>query len=508
MDSVFLLVSVFSISSGHMASHGVDLRQLTSWESDWSKIKVAVLGLGKTGFSVADTLNELGSELLVAAESANADTLEILDVLGVKCLVDQSNEMLNAAIQQFDPDVLIVSPGFSPTSLVVSEALSAGLQVWTDIDLAWRLRDRFGPDQEWICITGTNGKTTTTEITEAMLQHSGVRAIACGNIGKPILDCIRDPAQFEVLVVEISSFQLHYLESIEPFSAAVLNVAEDHLDWHGGFDKYRAAKGRMYENTKVACVYNLDDRTTEELVLAANVKEGARAIGFGLRAPSRSNIGYVDDMLLDRAFLDERAEKALEIATFSDLENLGTLTPHLLSNIAAATALARSFGVPPSDCRNALRGFRVSPHRMELVGDVEGVRYINDSKATNAHAAKASLSSFSSVIWILGGLLKGADISELIGQFASRLRGAVIIGVDRAEIRKSFALLAPELPITEVDDSDYVMQAAVNAAALIAQEGDVVLLAPAAASMDQFLDYQERGEMFKNAVRNLGGEPR
>jgi UDP-N-acetylmuramoylalanine--D-glutamate ligase len=466
---------------------------------------VAVLGLGKTGFSVADTLNELGSKLLVVAEAADSEVVDILEVLGVESVIDANPAILQKALDEFKPDLLIVSPGVSPSSPLVSNAVSAGIAVWTDIDLAWRLRDKFVPNQEWICITGTNGKTTTTELTEAMFLAAEVKAVACGNIGKPILDCIRDPAAFEVLIVELSSFQLHYLDRIEPFSSAVLNVANDHLDWHGGFANYRAAKGRMYENTKVACVYNLEDSTTEALVEAADVSEGARAIGFGLGTPARSNVGYVEDLLVDRAFLEERAEKALEIASFDDLESFGVLTPHLLSNIAAATALARSYGVPPAACRKALREFRISPHRIQLVAEVDGVRYINDSKATNAHAAAASLTSFESVVWILGGLLKGVDISELISQFAPRLRGAVVIGADRAEIVEAFRNLAPSLPLVEISEGDSVMTKAVEAAASMAAAGDVVLLAPAAASMDQFLNYQQRGEAFIEAVASLGG---
>ena len=489
-----------------MANHGADLTKLTSWRSDWSKIKVAVVGLGKSGFSVVDTLNELGSTLLAVAESASPETLDILDVLGVPFLIDESPKALNDAISSFAPDLVIVSPGVIPSSAIVESAISSGIAVWTDIDLAWRLRDRFGSNQEWICITGTNGKTTTTEITEAMLLAGGLRAAACGNIGRPVLDCIRDPAEFEVLVVELSSFQLHYLDAISPFSSAVLNVAHDHLDWHGGFDNYRFSKGRIYENTKVACVYNLEDKTTEDLVQAADVNEGARAIGFGLSAPARSNVGYVEDLLIDRAFLEERADKALEVANLKDFEGFGVLTPHLLSNIAAATALARSYGISPADCREALRGFRVSAHRIELVGEISGVRYINDSKATNAHAASASLRSFEKVVWILGGLLKGIDISELIGEFGPTLRGAVVIGLDRAEIREAFASLAPEVPLVEILEGDEVMQKAVAAASSLAQSGDVVLLAPAAASMDQFLNYEQRGEAFRSAVIDLGGE--
>jgi UDP-N-acetylmuramoylalanine--D-glutamate ligase len=488
-----------------MANQTSDLQQLNSWSSNWSGIKVAVLGLGKTGFSVADTLNELGSELLVVAETADSEVLDILEVLGVISVIDSDPAVLQKAIAEYQPDLLIVSPGVAPTSPLVSTAIGAGIPIWTDIDLAWRLRDKFVPNQEWICITGTNGKTTTTELTEAMFLAADVRAVACGNIGKPILDCIRDPAAFEVLIVELSSFQLHYLDRIEPFSSAVLNVANDHLDWHGGFANYRLAKGRMYENTKVACVYNLEDSTTEALVEAADVSEGARAIGFGLGTPARSNVGYVEDLLVDRAFLEERADKALEIASFEDLENFGVLTPHLLSNIAAATALARSFGVPPAACRKALREFKISPHRIQLVAEVNGVRYINDSKATNAHAAAASLTSFESVVWILGGLLKGVDISDLIGQFAPRLRGAVVIGLDRVEIVEAFRNLAPNVPLVEISEGNSVMTKAVEAASTLASDGDVVLLAPAAASMDQFLNYQQRGDLFIDAVRNLTG---
>lgn len=486
-----------------MANHGNSLQELSSWNSNWSEIKVAVLGLGKTGFSVADTLNELGSTLLVVAESAEAELTDILEVLGVDFFIDPKPPVLLEKVKTFGPDLLIVSPGVFPTTPIVTYATESGIPVWTDVDLAWRLKDKFGIDQEWICITGTNGKTTTTELTEAMLLAGGFRAAACGNIGKPILDCVRDPAQFEVLVVELSSFQLHYLDEITPFSSAVLNVAKDHLDWHGGFENYRQAKGRIYENTKVACVYNLEDQTTELLLQQAEVQEGARAIGFGLGTPARSNVGYVEELLVDRAFLEERADKALEIASFEDFKQLGVLTPHLLQNIAAATALARSFGASPSACREGLRSFEVSAHRIQLVGEYSNIRYINDSKATNAHAAAASLGSFDKVVWILGGLLKGVDISELVGRFASRLRGAIVIGKDRAEIVAAFGKLAKDVPLIEIQDGQDVMKDAVTVAMGLAQTGDVVLLAPAAASMDQFLNYQERGEKFIEAVQEL-----
>jgi UDP-N-acetylmuramoylalanine--D-glutamate ligase len=490
-----------------MASSELSLDYLSSWHSKWSDLKVAVVGLGKTGFSVADTLHELGSSVLVVADKADPVVLDVVEVLGIEHLIDSSQANLQLRVENFSPDLVIVSPGIPPSNPIVEKALGNGIPVWGDIDLAWRLRDRFIDNQEWICITGTNGKTTVTELTETMLLAAGVRAVACGNIGKPILDCIRDPAEFEVLVVELSSFQLHYLESIEPFSAVCLNVSEDHLDWHGSFEKYRSSKGRIYEGAKVACLYNLEDASTEVLVEAAAVRDGARAIGFGLGTPARSNVGYVDEYLVDRAFLEERADKALEIATLDDFAGMGVLTPHLLRNIAAATGLARSYGVPPAACRQALRNFRVSSHRIELVLEKDGVRYINDSKATNAHAASASLASFESSVWILGGQLKGVDISELIKQVAKKIRGAVVVGLDRTEIVAAFQKFAPNIPLVEIDGGDEVMNKAVTAASKLAEPGDTVVLAPAAASMDQFASYQDRGEQFVAAVLKIvGGE--
>ena len=485
-----------------MANRVDSLEHLSSWHSDWTQTSVVVIGLAKTGFSVADTLNELGAKVLVVAESCSDEILDIVEVLGIRNVIGTVAKQ-QEAISEFAPDLIVVSPGVPPTNALVKSAMEKGIPLWGDVDLAWRLRDRFDTKQEWICVTGTNGKTTVVEMTEAMLLAAGVKAVACGNIGKPILDCIRDPAEFEVLVVEMSSFQLHYLNHIEPFSAACLNIAEDHLDWHGSFEAYRFSKERIYEGTKVACIYNLEDSATEQMVQAATVKEGARAIGFGLGTPRPSNVGYVDEFLVDRAFLDQRADSALEVASLEDFHGLGVLTPHLLSNIAAATALARSFGVPPAACREALRNFRVSSHRIELVLKDNDVRYINDSKATNAHAASASLSSFETVVWILGGQLKGVDISDLISKFSKRLRAAVVIGIDRDRILESFSQLAPAVPVFEVSEGEDVMLRAVELASDAAESGDVVLLAPAAASMDQFDSYQDRGRKFAEAVSKV-----
>lgn len=481
------------------------VESLKSWHDDWSGLKVAVIGLGVTGFSVADTLVELGCDLRVFAERADAEQLDILDVLGVRHITGAAATELPEELVSFAPELVITSPGVRPDSPIISWAAISGTPVWVDIDLAWRLRDKVGKPAEWVCVTGTNGKTTTVQLTTSILRAAGLRAESCGNIGTPILDCIREPNGYDVLVVELSSFQLHYLGDISPFASAVLNVDNDHLDWHGDFEKYRAAKGKVYEHTQIACVYNMADKTTEKLVEAADVIEGARAIGFTVGAPGLSQVGFVEDILCDRAFIEERKDNAQELATLEDIAMIGVITPHLLANVAAASALARSFGIPAEAVKQGIREFRLDRHRIEVVLEHDEITWIDDSKATNPHAAAASLASFDSIVWVVGGLLKGVDVAPLVAKFAPRLRGAVVIGKDRELVLEALRAEAPSVPVIEIttDDNDEVMPQVASSALAFAQAGDVVLLAPAAASMDQFKDYADRGFRFAEAVRAL-----
>ncbi len=495
-----------------LASNASRLDGLTSWNADWTGLKVAVLGLGVTGFAVADTLTELGADVLVIAPEVDDDRARILDVIGARLLRHPLDDVPGELVD-FAPEVLVVSPGFHPDHPVLEWAGSAGVAVWGDIELAWRVRDKVNA-AEWILVTGTNGKTTTVQMAATFLAANGLRAAPCGNIGVPVLDAVRDPSGFDVLVVELSSYQLHHLPkagpgALHPWSSVVLNVADDHLDWHGSFDAYRAAKSTVYENTRIACVYNRADEATRRMVEDAEVEEGARAIGFGLDVPGPSDFGVVDGILCDRAFLDDRRTAALEITTLDELEPRGLTAPHVVANILAASALARSFGVPVGVIHDALGEFRLDAHRIETVALAGGVRWIDDSKATNPHAAQASLAAFGKVVWIVGGLLKGVDVDSLVAAHATRLRAAIVIGVDRAALVAAFGRHAPELPVFEVvaADTDQVMPDAVALAAAVAEDGDTVLLAPAAASMDQFADYGDRGRRFHEAVRSmLGGE--
>jgi UDP-N-acetylmuramoylalanine--D-glutamate ligase len=478
-----------------------DLEHLHSWHANWRDLRVVVLGLGVTGFSVADTLAELGAKVLVVAEKADEELVDILDVIGVTHITGESAQGLPTQVIDFDPQLVVTSPGVKPEHELLAWAAKQNTPVWVDIELAWRLRDKTSKVADWIAVTGTNGKTTTVQMVEAMLNQGGFRAAACGNIGTPILDAIRDPEGFDALVVELSSFQLHYVKHIEPFSSAVLNLADDHLDWHGGFQAYSDAKAKVYENTQIACVYNLNDLATEKMVENADVQEGARAIGFTTGLPGRSQVGFVEDILCDRAFLDDRANSALEIATLDDLSNIGVLTPHLMANAAAATALARSYGVPPEDIKTALTNFRLDAHRIELVAEQDQIRWVDDSKATNPHAAAASLNSFEKVVWIVGGLLKGVDLGDLVSKYANRLSAAIVIGKEREAVLAALAQNAPGIPVTEIIDQDNVMHQVVSAAKQLAKPGEVVLLAPAAASMDQFKDYADRGNQFAEQVK-------
>ena len=474
-----------------------------SWHGPWSGLRAVVVGLGKSGFSVADTLVELGVQTAVVGKAAKPELADLVEVIGSKFHASESPEVLSEL--GFRPDFAVVSPGFSPRHPLVAELEKEGILVIGDIELAWRLRDKHDVVARWIGVTGTNGKTTTSEMTTAMLLASGKRTIACGNIGVPILDAIRDPVCFDYLVVELSSFQLHYLGQISLHIAAFLNIAEDHLDWHGDFESYLAAKAKIYQNTAEFIVFNEQDPKTLQAAQQAEVAAGCRAVSFSLGAPAMSSVGYVEEFLVDRAFLNDRANTALELSEIADIEQISPASSHLLANAAAAATIARACGVEPSLVKEALRSFKLAPHRAQFLGQVNQVRFVNDSKATNAHAAEASLGASDSIIWILGGLLKGVDPEPLIIRHGAKLRGVVLLGAETELLEGLFSSHLPALPVFLAAKSD-PMGSAVQLAVEISKPGDTVLLAPMAASMDQFFDYAERGDKFVDAVRKLGAK--
>ncbi|WP_030203562.1 UDP-N-acetylmuramoyl-L-alanine--D-glutamate ligase [Streptomyces sp. NRRL S-87] len=470
-------------------------RQVTSWQG----MNITVAGLGVSGISAARALAGLGARVTVVDggdSEAHRTRASEVESTGIAVRLGDADSLPEGT------DLVVTSPGWKPSSPLFEAAAAAGVEVIGDVEVAWRLR---GPDAApWLAITGTNGKTTTTQMLASILRAAGLRTAAVGNIGTPIIDVVQGQEQYDVLAVELSSYQLHWAPSVRAHSAAVLNLAPDHLDWHGSMEAYAADKGRIYEGNTVACVYNVADKATEHLVEEADVVEGCRAIGFTLGAPGPSMLGVVDGILVDRAFVENRQKNAQELAEVADVN---PPAPHNVANALAAAALARAFGVEPRAVRDGLRDFRPDAHRIAHVAEVAGVTYIDDSKATNTHAAEASLAAYESIVWIAGGLAKGATFDELVAGSAGRLRGAVLIGADRELIRGALARHAPEVPVVDLDRTDTgAMLAAVREAARLAEPGDTVLLAPACASMDMFANYGTRGDAFADAVRELAAE--
>jgi UDP-N-acetylmuramoylalanine--D-glutamate ligase len=469
---------------------------------DWSGVRAVVVGMGVSGFAAADNLTHLGAQVTVLADAVSEsqrEKAELLEVLGASVRVGGG---ATAALPA-DVDLVVTSPGVPPTSPLISGAGARDVPVWGEVELAWRLRDPEHPGV-WLAVTGTNGKTTTVRMLDTILRTAGLASVACGNVGLPIVEAVMDPEPYAVYAVELSSFQLHYTSSMSAHAAAVLNVAEDHLDWYSGPDgmrEYAADKGRIYQRVQSACVYNVADPVTEQLVREADVVEGARAVGFTLGTPAVGMVGLVEDVLADRAFVEERQHSAAELCVVSDLFSPA---PHVVANALAAAALARSVGVPAMAVRDGLRAFTPDGHRIADLGEVGGVRYVDDSKATNPHAATSSLQAYDPVVWVAGGLAKGASFDDLVRSVRSRLRGVVLLGRDRAVIAAALSRHAPDVPVIDVGDGETdVMDRVVGAAAVLAQPGDTVLLAPGCASMDMFANYGARGDAFASSVRRL-----
>jgi UDP-N-acetylmuramoylalanine--D-glutamate ligase len=393
-----------------------------------------------------------------------------------------------------DADELVVSPGFPPHHPLAAEAVARGLDVYSEPELAWRLqREDSGTvtPPVWLGITGTNGKTTTTTMLAAILTAAGREAAALGNIGLPLLDTGR----YEVIAVELSSQQLHWSRDLAPQAGALLNLADDHLDWHGGFEEYARSKEAIWRSATPegggVAVGNLDDPR----VAGALRRVTGRAVGFTLAPPAEGQLGVADGWLVDAAFGGGRLIEA------SAIRPPGA---HNVANALAAAALALAYGVPAAAVHDGLVGYRPEPHRNAFVAGVAGVDYVDDSKATNPHAALASLTAYPRIVWVAGGQLKGVDVDDLVASIADRLAGAVLLGVDRQRIAQALARHAPAVPVVDVASvDDGAMGQVVAAAAALARPGDTVLLAPAAASYDMFSNYGHRGDAFAEAVRGL-----
>lgn len=468
-------------------------------KSDWTQIRVAVVGFGLAGFAAADALLQMDAQVVVidsASREKYFEKAQLLEILGAEFQFDDD------ATLPKNLDLLVLSPGVSPLAPIIQAAQSADVTIWGELELAWRLRD-LETAAPWLVITGTNGKTTTTRMLESILaaKFGAENVRAAGNIGLPMCEVVMDPTPFAAIAVEVGAPQLPFVESVSPVASVCLNLAPDHIDLFGSFEAYRAAKARIYQNTQVAAIYNEQDIQTERMVEHADVVEGCRAVAFTVSIPHSSMVGLVEDILVDRAFLSERSTSALEIIELSDLPSNA---PHNVQNALAAIALARAIDIEPAVIKAGLMNWQAEPHRISHVAKVNGVDYVDDSKATNTHAASTSIRAYESVVWIAGGLAKGQNFDELVEKSASRLRGVVLLGADQDLIAQALEKFAPEVPVHRVHSAEInAMTSVVALAAQLATAGDTVLLAPGCASWDMYKDFAHRGDAFAQAVREL-----
>lgn len=482
---------------------------------DFSTSRVAVVGLGISGKAVVGALSSLTSATVSVWDAREGAIAEVSgsssSVAAAECIADPRE--LADAVVAWQPDIIVPAPAIAEISPLFSLARERDIPLWGEIELAWRLRarSRSGAYAPWLCVTGTNGKTTTVSMMAAMLKESGRGGVPIGNIGTPAIGetSKTSPDRASAFALELSSFQLRTIHSVSPAAAICLNIADDHLEWHGSFEAYRRAKAQIYERVQTACVFPVGDAVVQSMVDDADVHAGARAIGVTTGVPQIGQIGIVENLVVDRAFGPGYLRgEAIELFTLEDLAHLapagGDLPLHIVKDALAAAALVRSIGVEPDDVRTALRHFAPGKHRIERVATRGGVMYVDDSKATNAHAAQAAISAQKdgSVVWIVGGLAKGARFDELVAAVRAKLRGVVVIGRDQ-EVWKD-ALRSVSVPTRWISPDDaQPMISAVAAARDLACVGDTVLLAPATASFDQFASYADRGDRFREAVELL-----
>ena len=453
--------------------------------------RILVAGAGVTGLAVAKALAAQGAHIRFADE-------KVEQVAGYEVIAPD-------AVTADDFDALMISPGWREDHPLVILARANKKEILNEIDFAWYQKNEKAPQQKWLALTGTNGKTTTVEMVEHILLTAGYSATACGNVGKTVIESVLSSENYDYLIIELSSFQLHWLEDAQFASTAILNIADDHVDWHGSFDEYAKAKVSILDKSATAVLNGGDGE-----VVSRTSHWLGRKVFYSLDTPAPGELGIVEELLVDRAFVADTQEAAL----LAELLEITPSVPHQVSNALAAAGLARTIGVTHEEIRAGLATFKPGRHRIEEVATINGVKWIDDSKATNPHAAAASILSHLSVIWIAGGLAKGAAMTPLIERVSSRLKAAILIGHDSALIEQALGERVPQLPIYRIDPpqgytkesaDNQFMESIVGQALEICVAGDAVLLAPACASMDQFKSYGDRGDRFQAAVKKVVG---
>ncbi len=447
---------------------------------DLSNRRVLVIGLGRTGIATARFCAEKGAGVVVADEkppSELKDALKAISDVSVELKLGMHDEEIMSTV-----DLIIPSPGVPPFHYLLAAARERGIPVISEIELAYRFLTT-----PIIAITGTNGKTTTTQLIGEILKKWGKNVFVGGNIGNPLIGVAGKDKEFEYLVVELSSFQLQWIERFRPSIAVLLNVSPDHVDYHGTYEEYRRAKERIFENQtdRDLAILNADD--SEAASLGRKLK--ADVVWFSSSSMVKKGMFKKGDVLRFRNH--EGLEEEYSMSTIRLRGN------HNYENIMAAIMAVRQCGCPPPVIRRTLETFGGLTHRMEFIGRAGGVDFYNDSKGTNVDAVVRALEAFPNpVILLLGGRNKGGDFSRLTTSIKQKARNVVIFGEARKEIQTAVGNVVPTA-MTET------LKEAIDTAWSNAQSGDVVLLSPGCASFDEFKNYEERGNFFKHRVRHI-----
>ncbi|MDD5748285.1 MAG: UDP-N-acetylmuramoyl-L-alanine--D-glutamate ligase [Actinomycetota bacterium] len=457
---------------------------------DFAAKKVLVVGLGDSGLSAALLLKEHGADVTVIDSlkcPARMDSIPLLEEREVRLElgVDVPSDILKY-------ELVVTSPGVPANAPALKLAIESGLRMISELELGSRLID--GPI---VAITGTNGKTTTTKMVGEILLKSGFEALICGNIGNPITNICGKTNAKTIVVAEVSSFQLAFIDKFKPHISAILNIAPDHYDWHGNFNDYLTAKGRIVENQEARdyVIYLREDENLRNIVSRAR----AKAIGFSLKKESGVSI------FIEGGWI--KARKPFGKVDVMPVDEIRLKGVHNRLNVIAASAIALVLGCKPEAIREAVGSFTSLEHRMEPVTSFDGIEFYNDSKGTNPHATINALSSFSKpVVLIAGGRNKGIDFSPLAGVLKENfekgmLKGLVLFGESSTEISREVEEKSPELLKKRTVVVDSIENAVKQAMRMI--EKGVVLFSPACASFDMYRDYKERGEEFKKSVMKV-----
>jgi len=444
--------------------------------------RVTVAGAARSGLAAAELLARRGADVTLSESRTDVAEGERLRSLGVR--LELGGHLPDTFARA---DLVVLSPGVPPDQPAIQAARDRGIPVIAEIELASRwLKGRV------IAITGTKGKSTTTALTGRMLEAAGFKVTVGGNIGAPLSAQVADSTPDSFHVVETSSFQLEQIETFHPWIAVMLNFSPDHLDRHPSVEAYAAAKARIFENQNATdwAVVNADDPG----VLAMARRGRAQLRLFSPQTPLEDGTVVEQGWIVDR-----RLDRAERLVPLSSIHLLG---PHLVNDVMAAATVGALAGAAPAAMTAAVDAFRGLEHAMELVADVGGVRFVNDSKATNVESALRSIESFEhGLVPILGGRFKGGDLSLLREPLKQRGKAVIAIGEAKPLVREA---LEGAIPVYEVD----AFSDAVARAYALAQPSGVVLLAPACASFDMFRDYADRGRQFKDEVKKLTAESR